>query len=74
MVADEIYEAMLKPKVYRDQNGKFHPFYPLIAGLIARKGENWAWELLSEIKEYRILKKKRYPIDYILQKSKNEDA
>ncbi len=71
-VAGEIWEAYGRPKNYKDVKGKQRPFFPLLLGLIKRKGMNWGYETLSNVKEWKRLEKGKYPLQLLMYNSKNE--
>lgn len=52
---------------------QFKEHYPkesfgLFCGIVKRKGKNWSYGLLSEIKEYKREKKSEYPIQFVMKK------
>ena len=65
-----IWEALDKPKYYEDLKGVSKPFFPLLLGLVKRKGMHWGWEMLSMIKEWQRLEKGRYPLKLLMWNSK----
>ena len=69
-VASEIWLAYGSPKMYKDVKGKQRPFFPLLLGLIKRKGMAWGWETLSNVKEWDRLEKGRYPLQLLMFNSK----
>jgi len=56
-LADQFYQ-------YYNKKEKFG----LFLGLINIRGENWAFEKLSQMKTYRLENNKKYPIQWIMKK------
>ena len=47
---------------------KYKMSFPLFLGLVKNRGNMWAFEKLSQMKDYRIREKKRMPIQFIMKR------